>query len=181
MLKKSNQFLKSITIIVSNKNKIKKYSYFFTKTHQKTHASCSPRGQHVFLKLGQHLILACFTIVPRRRHGLLIKVDVHLLNSVTIIPVVLRHILVVSHQNMLLEALTAIMRLNPMWYSVDPHGCNVQRRLPIRVLIIQRVILPNIEHSSFRVLHALRIDAVYALGRNELLKELLQPRLRDRK
>jgi len=136
MTKKTNQFLKSITILI----KIKKYSNFFVAHTMHKLVSC----QHIFLKLSKHVILTCFTIMPRRRPGLIMKVYVHLLNSVTITPIVLRSILVVSHQNMFLEALATIMTLNPMWFSVYPHSCNVQRRLPFIVFVSMRAILPYI-------------------------------------
>jgi hypothetical protein len=81
------------------------------------------------------MLLSCNTIIPRRRPGLLMKVDVYLLNTLTIIPIVMRSMLVVSHQNTFLEALTAVMRPDPMWFSVHPHGCNVERRLPFIVFV----------------------------------------------
>jgi hypothetical protein len=75
--------------------------------------------------LAEHFIAFCNTIVPCRRLGpgprLIMKVDVHRLNSRTIILIVLLNILVVSNQNMFLEALATIMRPEPMLHSVHMH------------------------------------------------------------
>jgi hypothetical protein len=51
---------------------------------------------------------------------LIMKVHFHRLNSRTIILIVLRSMLVVSHQNMFLEALATVMRPNPLLLSIHP-------------------------------------------------------------
>jgi hypothetical protein len=53
-------------------------------------------------------------------HRLIMKVHFYGLNSGTIILIVLRCMLVVSHQNMFLEALATIMRPNPLLLSIHP-------------------------------------------------------------
>ena len=152
---------------------LKKNQFFYYNT------LASLTTKHAKLLLAEHFIAFCNTIVPCRRPGLIMKVDVHRLNSGTIILIVLRSMLVVSHQNMFLEALATIMRPEPMLHSVHAHDWHIQCRLPFIVFVCYWVSLPYIKHRAFRLLYTLRIDTVCTLRWNELLKKLLQPRLCD--
>ena len=95
----------------------KKIINFFT-THT-THLT-SITTKHAKLMLTQLFIAFCNTIVPCRMHRLIMKVHIHRLNSGTILLIVLRSMLVVSHQNMFLEALATVMRPNPLLLSIHP-------------------------------------------------------------
>jgi len=152
---------------------------FFQARHT-THLT-SITTKHAKLSLTQLFIAFCNTIVPCRMHRLIMKVHIHCLNSRTILLIVLRSMLVVSHQNIFLEALATIMRPNPLLLSIHPDEWNVQCCLPFIVFVCYWVSLPYIKHRAFCLLYASGIDTVCTLGRNELLKKLKQPRLCGRK
>ena len=100
--------------------------------------------KHGFLIFAQTLHTLRPFVEPCRRTRVWTKRNVHLLTSIKIISVVLRNLLVVSHQNMPFEALAAVWCLNPMLFSVNNHGRDVQRRTPIRMFISTTTVFPNV-------------------------------------